>query len=209
MKRPVGPYFWMLWSAVSFATMGALSKILAEASDWRFLAFVRAALMLLFAVAIGLATRTSFIFRGSPMLWMRSLVGSLSMISTFYTLTHLPFSEATTLIKSYPLWVALLSWAVLKERPSGKVWVAIVVGLAGVALIAQPHFDQARLAVATGVLSSIATAVVMLGLNRLASVDARSIVIHFAMSATVICAAVFAIWGRGGSDRTHPCLRAR
>jgi len=197
MNRPLGPYLWMLGSAVSFATMGALSKILAEASDWRFLAFVRAALMLLFAVAIGLLTRTTFIFRGSPMLWMRSLVGSLSMICTFYTLTHLPFSEATTLIKSYPLWVALLSWLVLKERPSGKVWIAIVVGLAGVALIAQPHFDEARVALATGVLSSIATAVVMLGLNRLASVDARSIVIHFAMAATVICAGVFAVWGRG------------
>ena len=134
MNRPVGPYLWMIGSAVSFATMGALSKLLAEASDWRFLAFVRAALMLLFAVAIGAATRTTFIFRGTPMLWMRSLVGSLSMICTFYTLTHLPFSEATTLIKSYPLWVALLSWLVLKERPSGKVWIAIVVGLAGVAL---------------------------------------------------------------------------
>src|SRR6185503_16664620 len=114
---------------------------LADTSDWRFLAFVRAALMLLFAVAIGLATRTTFIFRGTPMLWMRSLVGSVSMVCTFYTLTHLPFSEATTLIKSYPLWVALLSWFVLKERPSAKVWIAILVGLAGVILIARPHFE--------------------------------------------------------------------
>ena len=122
MNRPVGPYLWMLWSAASFSTMGALSKVLAQSSDWRFLAFVRAALMLLFAVAIGLATRTTFMFRGTPMLWMRSLVGSLSMICTFYTLTHLPFSEATTLIKSYPIWVALLSWVVLKDRPSLKVW---------------------------------------------------------------------------------------
>ena len=53
MNRPVGPYLWMLWSAASFSTMGALSKVLAQSSDWRFLAFVRAALMLLFAVAIG------------------------------------------------------------------------------------------------------------------------------------------------------------
>src|SRR5947207_9770898 len=173
MNRPVGPYLWMIGSAVSFATMGALSKLLADASDWRFLALVRAALMLVFAAAIGAATRTPFIFRGTPMLWMRSLVGSLSMISTFYTLTHLPFSEATTLIKSYPLWVALLSWVVLKERPSAKIWFAIVVGVAGVALIAQPHFEQARVAIATGVVSSIATAVVMLGLNRLAQLDAR------------------------------------
>src|SRR5688572_9032739 len=131
MNRPLGPYLWMIGSAVSFATMGALSKLLADTSDWRFLALVRAGLMLVFALAIGLATRTAFVFRGTPMLWMRSLVGSLSMLCTYYTITHLPFSEATTLIKCYPLWVAILSWIVLKERPSAKVWVAIIVGLVG------------------------------------------------------------------------------
>lgn len=200
MNRPLRPYLWMIGSALSFSSMGAISKLLADhTSDWRFLAFVRATLMLVFALAFGLATGAPVLFRGTPMLWMRSLVGSLSMICTFYTLTHLPFSEATTLIKSYPLWVALLSWLVLKERPSGKVWIAISVGVAGVVLIAQPHFDHARVALATGVVSSISTAVVMLGLNRLASVNARSIVIHFAMSATVVSAAVFAFWGGGNS----------
>lgn len=199
MSRPVRPYLWMISSALSFSTMGAISKALADRQmDWRFLTLVRAALMLAFAVAIGLLMKTRFILRGTPMLWMRSLVGSLSMVCTFYTLTHLPFSEATTLIKSYPIWVALLSWIVLKDRPSLMVWVAILVGCAGVVMIAQPHFDQARLALATGVLSSMCTAIVMLGLNRLASVDARSIVLHFALIATVISGAVFAFSGRSG-----------
>jgi drug/metabolite transporter (DMT)-like permease len=198
MNRPVRPYLWMLSSALSFATMGALTIHLARSSDWRFLAFIRAALMLVFAGGIGLATGAPFIFRGTPMLWMRSLVGSLSMVCTYYTLTHLQFSEATTLIKSYPLWVAILSWFVLKEKPSTKVLAAILVGLAGVVLVAQPHFDQARVAIAVGVLSSICTAVVMLGLNRLAHIDARSIVMHFAISATVACGVVYLISGRGG-----------
>jgi len=199
MNRPVGPYLWMLWSAVSFSTMGALTIRLSEASDWRFLAFVRAALMLVFSAGISAATRSPFIFKGTPMLWMRSLVGSLSMVCTYYTLTHLHFAEATTLIKSYPLWVAILSWIVLKERASAKVLGAIFVGVVGVALVAQPHFDQARLALAVGVLSSICTAVVMLGLNRLAHVDSRSIVMHFAISATVACGAVYLLSGTGAS----------
>jgi len=190
-------YLWMLSSAVSFATMGALSKLLADTSDWRFLALVRAGLMLVFAGAVGLAMRTPFVFRGTPILWMRSLVGSLSMICTYYTLTHLHFSEATTLIKSYPLWVALLSWVALKERPSARVWIAIVVGVAGVVMIAQPHFDEARLAIGTGILSSLCTAVVMLGLKRLANTDTRIIVTHFALVATVVCGAVFALAGSG------------
>jgi drug/metabolite transporter (DMT)-like permease len=187
----------MLSSALSFATMGALSKILAESSDWRFLTVVRAGLMFLFAATLGAATRTPFVLRGTPILWMRSLVGSLSMLCTYYTLTHLHFSEATTLIKSYPLFVALLSWAALKERPSAKVWIAIIVGVAGVVMIAQPHFEDARLAIGTGILSSICTAVVMLGLKRLANTDTRIIVTHFAMVATVVCGAVFAFAGAG------------
>ena len=198
MSRPVRPYLWMLSSAVSFATMGALSKLLAASSDWRFLALVRAALMFLFAAGLGMAMRTPFVLRGTPILWMRSIVGSLSMVCTYYTLTHLQFSEATTLIKSYPLWVAILSWAVFKERPTAKVWIAVLVGIAGVVMIAQPHFEDARLAIGTGILSSVCTAVVMLGLKRLANVDTRIIVTHFAMVATVVCGAVYVFAGSGG-----------
>jgi drug/metabolite transporter (DMT)-like permease len=186
------PYLWMLVSALSFSTMGAFSRLLSTSSDWRFLAFVRAALMLVFAAAIALGARTPFSLIGTPILWMRSLVGSLSMICTYYTLTHdLPFAEATTLIKSYPIWVALLSWVVLRDRPSGKVWVAILTGAAGVVAISQPHFDHATTTLATGVLSAMCTAVVMLGLNKLSSIPPRAIVLHFSIVSTVAMGAVY------------------
>jgi drug/metabolite transporter (DMT)-like permease len=195
-QAPGRSYLWMISSALSFSTMGVLTKILAESFDWRFLAMVRALLMLVFAGVIGLLARSTLTLRGTPIMWMRSLVGSLSMVCTYYTLIHLPFSEATTLIKSYPLWVAILSWIVLKERPSGKVWIAILIGLVGIVLVAQPHFAEARIALAVGVLSSLCTAVVMLGLNRLAHVDSKVIVVHFALCATVTCAGVFLFSGK-------------
>jgi drug/metabolite transporter (DMT)-like permease len=210
--RPARPYLWMLSSALSFSSMGAISKLLAVASDWRLLAFVRAVLMLVFAGALGATTRTRFSLKATPMLWMRSLVGSLSMICTFYTLTHLPFSEATTLIKCYPLWVAVLSWLVLGDRPSAKVWVAILIGVAGVVMIAQPHFDEARVALAVGILSSICTAVVMLGLNKLANVDARAIVLHFAVVSTVVIGLVYAVFAGVNTLICEPyfcCVAAR
>jgi drug/metabolite transporter (DMT)-like permease len=183
----------MLASALSFSTMGALSRLLAASSDWRFLALIRAALMLVFAAAIAGVGRTPFSLAATPLLWMRSLVGSLSMICTYYTLTHdLPFAEATTLIKSFPIWVALLSWLVLRERPSGKVWIAILTGAAGVVAISQPHFNHASLTLGVGMLSAICTAVVMLGLNRLSSVHPRAIVLHFALISTLVTGAVYA-----------------
>src|SRR4051812_48813182 len=99
-SRPAGAYLWMLLSAASFATMGALSKLLAVHVDWRFLAMVRAILMLIFAGGIGVAANIPFRVRATPVLWMRSIVGSMSMLCTYYHPTHeLPFAEATTLNK--------------------------------------------------------------------------------------------------------------
>jgi drug/metabolite transporter (DMT)-like permease len=191
-SRPVGAYLWMLVSAASFASMGALSKLLAVHVDWRFLAMVRAILMLVFAGGIAFAAKVPFSVRATPMLWMRSIVGSMSMLCTYYVLTHeLPFAEATTLIKSYPIWVAILSWIVLRDRPSAKIWFAILVGAGGVVLITQPHFHHASLSVGVGVLSAIFTAIVMLGLNRLSNVEPRSIVLHFALVSAVIMSAVY------------------
>jgi drug/metabolite transporter (DMT)-like permease len=194
-RASLRPYLWMLGSTLSFSSMGALSQALAATSDWRLLTFVRAALMMVFAVGIAAVMRTPVLLKGTPMLWMRSIVGSVSMLATFYTLTHLPFSEATTLIKSYPMAVAVLSWIVFRERTSGKVWIAIVVGAVGVVVMMRPHFDQAGLALFTGILSSVCTATVMLGLNRLSALDARSIVLHFSIVSTLICGVVFAAAG--------------
>ncbi len=191
------PYLWMIAGSLCFATMGALSKALAASADWRTLALVRALLMAVVAVTIGLATRAPLTFRGTPTLWMRSVVGSLGMLCTFYTLTHLQFSEATTLLKSYPLAVALLAWLVLRERPGLKVWIAVGLGIAGVVLIARPHFEESRLAIFVGIVSSFMTAVVMLGLNRLGSMDTRTIVTHFSLVATATCA--IAVLLAGGS----------
>jgi drug/metabolite transporter (DMT)-like permease len=196
MIRPgARAYAWMLAGSLCFATMGALSRSLGATTDWRMLALVRSALMAIFAVALTLVTRAPFTIRGTPTLWMRSVVGSLGMLCTFYTLTHLQFSEATTLLKSYPIAVSALAWIVLRERAGAKVWIAVALGVAGVVLIARPHFEESRLAILVGLVSSLMTAVVMLGLNRLSAVDTRTIVTHFALVATATSGIATAIAG--------------
>jgi drug/metabolite transporter (DMT)-like permease len=205
MIRPgARAYAWMLAGSLCFATMGALSRSLGTTTDWRMLALVRSGLMAVFAVAITVATRAPFTLRGTPTLWMRSVVGSLGMLCTFYTLTHLQFSEATTLLKSYPIAVSVLAWVVLRERAGAKVWVAVALGVAGVILIARPHFEESRLAILVGLVSSIMTAIVMLGLNRLSAVDTRTIVTHFALVATATSGVATAIAGGPAGMIGHP-----
>jgi drug/metabolite transporter (DMT)-like permease len=190
------PYLWMLAGAFSFASMGALSRQLSDRSDWRLLALVRAGLMLVFSLIWARSIGVRLQFLGTPMLWMRSIVGSLGMLFTFYSLTHLPVSEAITLLNIYPIWVALLAWA-LGARPSAGSWTAIAVGLLGVAFVARPHFDAAPLALLVAISSSVCTAVVLHGLNRLSGMGTWVIIVHFALISTLVCGGAFLFSGTG------------
>jgi drug/metabolite transporter (DMT)-like permease len=183
------PYLIMLGGALSFSAMGALAK--AAPCDWRLVAFARAAVMLVFAVLIALVFRVPIPFLRPAALWVRSVFGTASLFTSFYALTHLPLADATTLIYMTSVWVTILSWPVLGERPPLRVWIAVAAALTGVFLIAQPHFEGERLAAVLGACSSLFTAIVMISLHRLGGVDPRVVVVHFAIFATAATAILF------------------
>ena len=126
------------------------------------------------------------------MLWVRSLAGSVSLICTFFALTRLPVADVLTLTNVFPIWVAILSWPILREAPSAETWIAIGCGIFGVVLVQQPHFQQdedGKLAAILALVSSFSTAISMLGLHRLQDVDSRAIVAHFSSVSLAVCLA--------------------
>lgn len=58
----------------------------------------------------------------------------------FYALSVIPLAEATAIAFTAPLHIAVLGWLVLKEPIGTTTWVAILVGLLGVALISSTAF---------------------------------------------------------------------
>ena len=111
--------------------------------DWRITAVARGSTVLVFALVVARLSGARLTWRGSATLWLRSLTGSVSMLLTFFALTHHEnVATALTLTNTFPLWVTLLAWPVLRERPGGKAVVALVCGIAGVCLIERP--DLAR-----------------------------------------------------------------
>ena len=185
------PYLWMLCGSASFACMGAFSRAATPSCDWRIIALARAALMLVFAYVLARVQGVTLLFLRPTSLWMRSLAGSGALMCTFYAYTHLPLADATSLIYMTPVWIAVLSWPLLGERPRLGLIGAVGVALAGVYFVARPHFAQADLGVAAGVSSSLFTAVAMLGLHKLAGTDPRAVVVHFSAVATVITSLLF------------------
>jgi drug/metabolite transporter (DMT)-like permease len=178
-------YLFMLLSSLAFASMGALSHLAGERCDWHLVAVARSSLAFVFTLALSLAAGVRLVLFRPALLWMRSVAGSLGVLFAFYALTHLPVSTALTLSNTVPVWVTLLAWPVLGQRPRASVWVAVVTGLVGIVLIQRPEAGVERLAAGLALANALSTSVSMIGLNRLGGVDARAVVTHFSGVATV------------------------
>jgi drug/metabolite transporter (DMT)-like permease len=193
-NRPLLPYLWMLCGCFSFAWMTDLASALGRERDcdWRLVALARSSLAFVFAAALARLTGAPLVLWRPRVLWMRSLAGSVSLLCTFYALTRLRSTEVLTLTNTFPIWVALLSWPLFRERPSLGVWLAAACGVAGIALIQQPHFDEGNLAIPLALTAAFTSALAMLGLHRIQGVDAWAIVAHFSAVATLfVLAACF------------------
>jgi drug/metabolite transporter (DMT)-like permease len=188
---PLTPYLWMLCGSVSFAGMGALAHGLREYCDWQLIAFSRSFLAFIFAVILCRLAGARLVVWRPRILWVRSLAGSLSLVCTFYALTRMPQSDVLTITNLFPLWVALLSWPLFGERPSAALGLALASGLAGVALVQQPHLAEGNLGTLTALVASFATAFAMVGLHHIKGVDPRAIVVHFSVVSALACLACF------------------
>jgi drug/metabolite transporter (DMT)-like permease len=140
-------------------------------------------------VLMARAARVRLVVFRPPTLWMRSLGGSFSLVGNFYALTRLPVADAITLSNTYPLWIFLVTALALRRVPATAEALGMFSGLVGVVLIQQPHLGGDRFAVLVALLSSVSTAVAMMGLHRLRGLDPRAIMAHFAGVASLVAVA--------------------
>lgn len=205
------PYVWMLLGSFCFAGMGVLAHLSGESYPWQVVAIGRSLVPFLLVLAWSLVAGVQLVFWRPGVLWMRSISGSISLVSTFYALTCLPPPEVFTITNMFPVWVALLSWPLLGEVPTASVWISILCGVTGVCLIHPPDFlfhtpTDNDWPVLIAVLASFSTALAMLGLNQLRSIDTRAVVVHFSFTALVFSTAAFFLFERKTPDRPADAL---
>jgi drug/metabolite transporter (DMT)-like permease len=177
----------MLLGSLAFATMGALVHALSNVCDWRVIALVRTFLALIFAGTLAWGARAKLVLWRPGTLWLRSIAGSLSLVCTFFAFTRLPVSDVLTLTNTFPIWVGILSWPLLHEPPSVRVWLSVALGIIGIVIMQQPHLAEGNFASLVALASSFSTALAMIGLQRLHAIDTRAIVVHFSGVACLFC----------------------
>jgi drug/metabolite transporter (DMT)-like permease len=178
----------MLGGCFFTAWMGQFAHLLREDCDWRIVALARSSIAFLLAFLLARLSGATLVFWRPHALWLRGCASSLSLLFTFFALGQLPTSEVMTLTNTFPIWVALLSWPLLRIKPSISVWVAAGFGVCGVGLIQSPHFNtdaKATSAFALSLAAALTSAIAMLGLHRIKGLHPWAIVVHYSGVATL------------------------
>lgn len=188
------PYLWMLWGALSFAFMGAFAHAAGAYCDWQLVALARTVLAMVIVGIIVLRQRTTLVFFRPWSLWMRSIAGSLSIMCNFYALSRLPVADALTLTNMFPVWIAVLSWPMLGHSPGRDVWLGVICGVTGVAIMQQPYLAEGNLGTLAAVVGSFTSAVALIGLHRLGRISPTAIVLHFSTVSILFVVGAFFVF---------------
>lgn len=202
----------MLVGSFFFAWMAASAHALRFTCDWQVIALARSSLPLLLASTITVLGGARLVLFTPRILWVRSIAGSISLVCTFFALTRLPPSHVFTLTSTFPIWVALLSWPLYRQRPSVQVWLSVAGSVLGVVLMElsgqSAHVEtpplERWLAIASTFVASVSTAVAMLGLHRLRHIHPWAIVAHFSGVALLFSVASFFVGDHSAAPPNPP-----
>jgi drug/metabolite transporter (DMT)-like permease len=130
----------MATSAVMFGLMAIVMRLGTERGLHTFeMGFFRSAFGLLFALPLlhgrGFALLRTNHFR---LYLLRSVLGAVSMLASFWALAHLPMAQAVAISFSTPLFVTIGAVFLLGEIVRARRWTAVAIGFLGVLVIMRP-----------------------------------------------------------------------
>lgn len=210
-ERPLAGILLRAASATAFAGMAALLKASSERG-------VAAPEMIFYRNGWALVVVGSWIALGpgwgairtaKPLAHVtRSSIGLVSMLLTFGALALLPLGEATTLTYAAPLIATILSGLVLGEEIGRRRWLAVAVGFAGVALVAQPGGTTLPMTgVAVGIAAALGQSAVMITVKQISRTEnTAAIVFWFSTFTTIAGAAMLPFFGRWHDPATMALL---
>jgi len=123
----------------------------------------------------------------------RSLFGFGAMIGIFYSIAHIPLSQAMAINYSGPLFASIGALLLLGEKARGARLMALAVGFIGMLVVLRPGIQE----IGSGSLAAIFGAVCMAGsllcIKRLSETEANTTIIAYGNTLTLPIALIVAL----------------
>ena len=186
----------MVVGAFLFATMGVCIKFASAHFNSIEVVFYRGLIGVLFLWVLMRMRRVPLATPVPMMHVWRSVVGVTALVTWFYSIAHLPLATSMTLNYMSSIWVAafLLGGSLLLQktaplRSQGPLFITVLTGFAGVAMVLRPTFsEQQMLGGLAGLLSGLVSALAYLqvaALARAGEPETRT-VFYFSLGAVVV-----------------------
>lgn len=196
----------MVLASLLFASMGVCIKFASEHFNTFEVVAYRGIIGVVFIIGLARARGVSLRTNVPMMHFWRSLVGVTALITWFYAISVLPLASAMTLNYMSSIWIAafLLGGSLLVQkgtahlRHQGPLFLTVLTGFAGVALVLRPTFGSDQvLGGLSGLMSGLVSALAYLQVAALARVgepESRT-VFYFSLSASLLGLAGMAVVG--------------
>ncbi len=157
---PKAAVSWMIFGSICFGSMNALVKWTSEYADVWMLIFVRSAVIAFFVAIVANINNITLIPRDKKTMFFRCLSGLIAMILYFSALARIPIGQAVTLQYTAPLFVAILSGRIIREKVSTSVFALLITSFIGIILVVSPNTENiepdALLALGSGFFAALA-----------------------------------------------------
>jgi len=177
---------YMLVASLLFAITGAFAKLLSNS--------ISSVEIVFFRNITGLIIISYAIYKvpliqsgGKPLLlFLRGFIGFSALLMYFYNIANIPLAEAQTFTKTSPIFTAIFSYFLLKEKLSFQAWLGIFVGFIGIIFIT--GFDISTLSKTDylGILSGVGAGLAYTSIRELKKYyNTRAIVFSFMFIGTL------------------------
>lgn len=183
----------MLVAGFLFGWMGVFVKLGAQYFSNTELVFYRSFIGLLMIYAFIWRQGGSVATRHLGGHMWRSISGTIAMLFFFYCITVLPLATAVTLNYTAPLFLILLTMAVLREHFHIPLSVAVAASFAGVVLLLHPTLERDQLVPGLlGLASGFLAGIAMFNVRQLGALGEPEwrIVFYFGLVSTLVSGVV-------------------
>jgi drug/metabolite transporter (DMT)-like permease len=140
--------------------MNVFVKLLGDGQSTATIIFARFSIGLLVLLPWFLSDKTLFQVSNKSKILFRCITTILVIACVFYALKYMPVADVLLLNMSFPLFLPLLVWIMLRVQTPMKMMAGMVVGFVGVVLILHPGIDtfnwHGLIALFSGILAALA-----------------------------------------------------
>lgn len=183
---------YMLISTLAFTLLNLTVKSLSDFPVFQ-IVFFRACGTLIFTVTLIRIKKINIWGKHKGLLWLRSLVGLISMLLFFNALKYLSVGTAVSIRYTSPIFAAIFALFLLKERIKTLQWLCFLIAFFGVFLLKRSDFQFSSIGLVLIVMSAVFSGLVYIIIRKIGNREHPLVIVNYFMGISAIVAGLFSV----------------